>query len=203
MPRLPDLGNTLLLLGLVAVGLSGVLPIWNGERVARVESRAVEVAEELHALCPAPQDFAALDAAEWHSLAEQLRARCTGRGQPDSDLPELLDSAEGPRTFGNRHYLFRILPRPRPLSHLQAEDANPAPLDVYAWPRTLLPPGRSVFCVTQEGLRNFTRNLVSNYAGLDHGPPAGAAEPRTDTEDPTHSIDNSYRSVTGERWIRF
>lgn len=187
-----NLGNVLVLLGIAGLVTTFFVPSWSASRVARVEQRAQETAEVLHEI--AASIGTADPTAELPAIADRLRARCSEIGQPDSDLPELEPDAGPTATFGNRHYLFRIVRRPPPPG-AEPEAAEEQPLEVYAWPRTTLPPGKTVFYFPVEGRAAFTRNLSAGYAGLSRAPPPGAGVPRDEPDE------DSYRSRDDERWI--
>jgi hypothetical protein len=129
------------------------------------------------------------------ALAEPLRRRCAEIGHPESDLPEPAGVDAGYPTFGTRHYLFRVARRP-PAPDAEALPPRSRPLEVYAWPRTMLPPGRTVFFLPSDGRGAFTRNLAAAYAGFDRAPPSTAALPRETVTD-----SRAYRSADDERWI--
>ncbi|MGE0141878.1 MAG: hypothetical protein AB7I19_01450 [Planctomycetota bacterium] len=199
--RLPDLGNSIVLALSVTLGVACFLPSITGRRVARVENRALEVAIEMRRLLPKSPTLDDLNDGDLTAWTERLRANCRSADQPQSDLPQLLERVPGQSpTFANRHYLFRVALRP-------SEPAAPGQprvegqTEVYAWPKTLQPPGRSVFCITRDGVRVYTRNLIATYAGLDRAPSPGAATQRAESGSP--KADRSYRSPDGERWIRF
>ncbi len=190
-----DFGNLCVLLGLIALVMACFLPGWAAERVARVENRALVVAEEILALTRSDGSPAALTSAQLEAWTMAIRQACARRGHPDSDLPGRVDGAEsGPVTLGNRHYLFRVQQRPPPPDQLE-DVRNPLVLEVFAWPRTLQPPGRTVFCLGDDGLRVYTRNLIANFAGLGNAPGPGAAMMRSE------GGQGSYRSANDERWL--
>lgn len=201
MRALLDVGNLCVLLGIVALGVACWVPSWSAARVARVENRALEVAEELLALVRAERSVTSGDSAppeDREASLAALRAACLRRGQPNGDLPALESTdASLPATFGNRHYLFRVQPRAMPDGVAEPGDGARV-LEVFAWPRNLLPPGRSVFCLGEDGKRAYTRNLIANFAGLDHAPPPDAALPRSESVDPANG---SYRAANDERWL--
>jgi hypothetical protein len=185
-----NLGNVLVGLGLLGLGVTLSMPGWSADRVARIESRAEQACRILAALTAAQTPD---DAGDPAALLDAFRARCKEAGQPESDLPELV--SEEPLVFGSRHYLFRISLRELP-------DAPPpvgATPEVFGWPRTLLPPGRSAFCFPLDGPPVFTRNLSAGYEGLDRGPRAGAALARGATTPQTDG--EPYRATNDERWL--
>jgi len=185
-----NLGNALVGLGLIGLAVTLSMPGWSAERVARIETRAEQscrilaamVAEGEPGIASPPQEF-----------AEEFSRRCRDAGQPEGDVPELV--APEPLTFGSRHYLFRIAPRGTPTENPELEP----PLEVFGWPRTLLPPGRTTFCFPLDGKPVFTRNLSAGFEGLDRGPRPGDAlargeeNPRTDGQ--------PYRAANDERWL--
>ena len=198
MRSILDVGNLSVLLGLVTLGISCCVPSWSAARVARVENRALEVAEEVLALVRRDGIDPLHDPARRDAWLATLRAGCEHRDQPLGDLPDFERGApEANPTLGNRHYLFRVLARPTANDSAAPNDGAQV-LEVFAWPRNLLPPGRSVFCLGEDGHRAFTRNLIASFAGLDAPPPPGAALPRTDEVDPETG---SYRSADDERWL--
>ncbi|MDA0373537.1 MAG: hypothetical protein O2865_07105 [Planctomycetota bacterium] len=185
-----NLGNALVGLGLVGLGVTLSMPGWSADRVARVESRAEQacrvlatmVADSQRTLPIAPPAF-----------TDEFQAQCRAAGQPESDLPELI--AEDPLTFGSRHYLFRVVARELPT---RAEGES-APLEVFAWPRTVLPPGRTTFCFPLDGDPVFTRNLAAGYEGLERGPRPGAALARGEEQPRRDGV--PYRASNDERWL--
>lgn len=201
MRKLLDVGNALVLLGLVALVVSSFMPMLSGQRVARVENRALEVAQSMLLTLPDGEQLGTWGESDWAKWIEVLRAECASRGQPASDLPAPMGTSSEVPTLGNRHYLFRILRRPPPATELEPVEPLPSVFEVFAWPRSLSPPGRSVFCLARDQSPVYTRNLIATYNGLDAAPSPGAAVPRPDSENP--EVDSSYRSVDGERWIRF
>ncbi len=204
--RLPNVANTLVVVGLATLGATFLLPSWTAQRVARVEDRAFQVTETLLdvAVLHVPLDLSDPDAVA-QSLAAELRRRCAALGQPDGDLPEPILGQPLP-TFGNKHYLFRIARQPEPVR--RPDDWDPLrrrPLEVYGWPRTLLPPGRTVFMAPELGAIAYTRNLGAEYAGLGENPPrGGSGVPRGDSTEAESR--GAYRaavpgSAKDERWI--
>jgi hypothetical protein len=200
--RAPNLANTLFIVGLLLLVLTFLVPSWAARRVARVETRAVVVAR---ALLEAALVRHEVDLDDDERLADELtdplRAACRALRQLDSDLPTRVRHAgldlPGP-VFGNRHYLFLLTREPPPTRPPPGYDPEARrPLEVYAWPRTLLPPGRSTFFVPEVGRAAFTRNLSIGYKGLDKFPPAGVGRPR----DPVRPGARSYRARDDERWI--
>ncbi|MGA0059857.1 MAG: hypothetical protein ACO3RU_09750 [Planctomycetota bacterium] len=185
-----NLGNALVGLGLLGLGATLSMPGWSADRVARAESRAEQTCRILAALAARPGTTDEQDAG---AFAEEAKTRCRAAGQPDSDLPELVSAA--PLTLGSRHYLFRIAPRTPPTELAGVE----APLEVFGWPRTLLPPGRTSFCFPLDGDPVFTRNLSAGYEGLDRGPRPGAALARGATGPQTDG--RPYRAANDERWL--
>lgn len=185
-----NLGNALVGLGLIGLGVTLSMPGWSADRVARVESRAEEACRILATLVAESQGTSQLAQA---ALSDEFRNRCRAVGQPDSDLPELV--AEDPVTFGSRHYLFRVVARDLPT---KAEEGE-APLEVFAWPRTLLPPGRTAFCFPLDGDAVFTRNLAAGYEGLERAPRAGAALARGENAPRRDGV--PYRASNDERWL--
>jgi hypothetical protein len=197
MKRPFNLANLLVVLGLGVLVASFFVPSWTARRVARVEDRARDVAQALleTARRLAPMDLA--DPEQRQRLTESLREACRERGQPASDLPESIPDQAAP-TFGNRHYLFRLLrePAPQPAPPDFDPDAR-RPFEVYAWPRTLAPPGRSTFFLPERGRPAYTRNMTVGYRDLDRAPNPGDGQPR----EATHEHQLSYRSRSDERWL--
>ncbi len=198
--RAPNLANVLIVVGLVGLAATFFEPHLSARRVARVESRALEVAQALSSVAVEFQPLDLTSPADRALLLESLRSRCSSLGQPTSDLPELVGDDRWP-TFGNKHYLFRVVRAPVPAT--RPDDWNPdtpQPLEVYAWPRSLLPPGRSAFYFPESGPPAYTRNLAADYNGIDHAPPPGAGQPATGEEPAPDG--GSYRSRDqDERWL--
>lgn len=185
-----NLGNALVGIGLIGLAVTLSMPGWSAERVARIETRAEQSCRVLAAMLAEGGATLATDAQE---LADEFSRRCRAAGQPESDLPELV-SAE-PLTFGSRHYLFRAAPRIAPTDVPETE----APVEVFGWPRTLLPPGRTTFCFPLDGQPVFTRNLSAGFEGLERGPRPGAALARG--EDAPRTDGQPYRAANDERWL--
>ena len=195
----PNPANLLAIAGLVGLGAMFYLPFGTGQRVARVEQRAAEVTFELlrTGLELAPIDLES--AADRERVLERLRERCHTRGHPDTDLPETIDGAPG-MVFGNRHYLFQLVRTPPP-TRLPAnwDPAARRPLEAHGWPRRLLPPGRTMFYVPEEGRAAYTRNLGDGHAGLEDPPPPGVATPRQSLAE--LADEPAYRARSDERWL--
>ena len=188
-------------MGLLVLLASFWLPTWSGRRAARVEDRAFVVTVELlrAALGHEPVDLR--DRAQLQPVLDDLRRRCQELGQPVTDLPDWADDLDSDLPIiGNRHYLYRLARRPEPLRKPPNWDPRARrPLEAYGWPRTLLPPGTSVFFAPETGRVASTRNLGARYNGTVNIPPAGCGRRRSERE----SNDDSpgYRSVTDERWL--
>lgn len=197
--RPPNLTNLLVGVGLLALLATFWLPTWSGRRAARVEDRALEVTIELlrTAIAAAPIDVD--DRTAVAALERDLQRRCRERGHPLSDLPR-LEPGDGPPLFGNRHYLFRIVRCPPPvLRPADWDSAARLPLESYGWPRTLLPPGRSVFLAPEWGRVAYTRNLGVGYAGRERMPEGGSGVPRQGIAELGGASD--YRARSDERWL--
>ena len=197
--RPPNLANLLVFAGLIGLGVTFFEPHLSARRVARVESRALEVAQALSAAVVEFEPLDLVSPADRDVLLQSLRARCSSLGHPASDLPESIPDASWP-TFGNRHYLFRVVRAPVPVPRPRDWDPEARrPLEVYAWPRSLLPPGRSAFYFPAAGRPAYSRNLAAEYRGVDRAPPPGAGQPAS-AED-LRSDQLSYRSRDDERWL--
>ena len=199
--RAPNLANILFVVGLLVLVLTFLVPSWSARRVARVETRALVVARALLEAALVRHEVDLADQSLADQLAGPLRAACLALEQPDSDLPAPVPHAgtdlPGP-LFGNRHYLFLLTREPQPSRPPAGFDPKARrPLEVYAWPRTLLPPGRSTFFVPEVGRAAFTRNLSISYKGLDKIPAPGIGRPR----EPARQNARSYRARDDERWI--
>ena len=189
-----NLANALVVLGLIALGVSAYLPIASAERVARVESRARVVCDAL--LVAALEEPPILPGDDLATLTERVRATCSELGIPESDLPTLDESGPFP-VYRTKHYVFRVVDAPR--DPVRAGHAARRPIEVYGWPDTLLPPGRSAFFVPEAGWSAYSRNLSAKYKGFDPAPLGGVGAPRSRTGSNAPASD--YRARNNERWL--
>ncbi|MEO0480693.1 MAG: hypothetical protein AAF196_14535 [Planctomycetota bacterium] len=195
--RLPNLVDVLLLLGIVALGVALAWPWVQGHRGARIEDRASDIAHVLlqEAFQRTPIDLSDRDL--HRELEEALRAGCASLGHPQSKLPTRIEGAEEP-TFETEHYLYRLTRLPEDFQAAPIQDDLPSrqPLEVYAWPKSLFPPGRTIFFYPEDDAPAFTRNLARRRYGLDRLPLPGSGR----QINPPDSR-GGYRSQDDERWI--
>jgi hypothetical protein len=188
-------GNVLFVAGLALLGFMLAVPAATARRVARIEMRAEETARLLlaAALQLEPLDLTAPESAP--KLAAGLRAACAAAGQPDSALPDLAAApGRGRVLFETKHYLFLLGRVPN-----EAPVAEPAPLEVIAWPLDELSSGHAAFTFPADGAPAYSRNLVANYAGLRNAPEPGRTRPRAPPA--PHRGQMTYRGFDDERWI--
>lgn len=193
-----NLGNLLVGIGLIGLGGTFFLPTWSADRVVRVEGRAEALARALLAGAAGMEPLDLADPQQIAKLAADLALRYQSFGFPESDLPELVAGPPPTATFQSRHYLLRVVRQPAEAGVDPLADTV-RPLAVYAWPRSVLPPGRTVFFMPADGIAAYSRNLAADYAGLDHAPPPGAALP-ADPAEAQHQA--TYRSRDNEHWIK-
>ncbi len=184
--RTLNLGNTLLLLGCVVLGVTLWVPYATAARVARIERRAEAAAR---AVCGAATELAPFDLAT-PDLAASLLERTEGH---DLEVDEEASIAGQRLVFGAKHYRIALLPSPED----EAAPDEPPAFEVYAWPRSYLDAGRSVFFFPSRGLPAFSRNLQAGYAGLDPVPAAGCGHPLDHKPAPGQW----YRGTDDERWL--
>lgn len=202
-PRLPNVTNALVWTGVGLLVISLVVPGETAARAAKVETRAEEAARALleTAIASEPLDLSSPDAAPL--LVEAFRATIERNyGHPDSYRP---DPRERPAALANvecavfesKHYCLMLTRRPT-----AAEATDRRPFEVYAWPRTLRPPGHTAFYVPEVGAPAFTRNKMHQYVGWEEDrrgkrllPRPGAGRPRQEARD------GAYRGNDDERWL--
>ena len=114
--RLPNMTNLLVLVGIVVLIASFLAPYWTATRVARAESRALQIASALLELADDKQpdlaDETALD-----ELAQALREWMQDKGMPDAWLPQRIEVRAGldeaPRMIVRvKHYMVQVARTP-------------------------------------------------------------------------------------------
>ena len=193
-------GNLLVLFAVGVLAISFWVPYGSGERTARVEQRAGEIAEMLLEVA---SDLQTVDLRDQHqrSLIEARTLMALyARGIPtdnftDPDFPEQQLGWEA-FLFRGKHYCYQVTATPSE----QLEGAVVAPIEVYAWPNTTLGPAHTVFFYSETTQPVFSRNLDAGYSGPGHAPRPGQGQPRTGV--PRESQD-WYRGHNDERWIAF
>ena len=111
IPRALNLGNALVLLGVVALGLSFWMPYATGGAVARVEKRAEKLAR---ALCDAAKTTPSLDLSDPESGARIQAAMATRRLERRAAPGALPGKA---LLFQGKHYLYMLTRTPRQQGH--------------------------------------------------------------------------------------
>ena len=194
--RAPNLVDILLVLGLVGLIAAVALPGFQGRRAARIEERADEAARALLQIAYERTPLDLEDAALHTELEEALQQVCKELGHPPAKVPTLVDDQDEP-TFETEHYFYRVTRQPEaPGALAQGDIPTRRPLEVYAWPRTLYPPGRTIFFYPEVGPPAFTRNLFGRLQGLDRAPEPGSGERKND-----YDRRGGYRSSNDERWL--
>ncbi len=195
-----NLGNVLVVLVLVALGVSFWVPYGTAARTARVEGRAGEIAalllEESSAMQPLDLD----DQHQRSVLQSRTLRACRALGIRGSSFVDPQVPQEGlgwpAFLFLGRHYAYQVTLTPQD----QLQGAELAQVEVYAWPRTPISPAHTVFFFSETSEPAFTRNLAAGYAGPDRAPIPGRGRRRSD--DPDDRPD-WYRGYDRERWLRF
>ena len=200
---MPNVANTLMLVGFAVLGVMLFFPSYLAERVARIESRAVDTARILHDLALEESPIDLHDQDRMQSFGTEFRRRCEEFGLPTSYLPEPSEVAlswlDEAFCFETRRYMYMVTRQPPPARELPGYDPQARrPLEIYAWPRTLRPPGRSAFFLPESGPTAFSRNLSADYEGWENPPRPGRGQPR---EDPGETRRWHYRGLDDERWI--
>lgn len=194
--RAPNLVDILLVLGLVGLIAAVALPGFQGRRAARIEDRADAAARVLLKLAYARTPLDLEDESLHAELEDALQAACRELGHPPAKVPTLVADQDEP-TFETEHYFYRVTRRPEePGAVVQGDIPTRQPIEVYAWPRTLYPPGRTIFFYPEVGPPAFTRNLFGRRQGLDRAPIPGSGERRNN-----YDRRGGYRSADDERWL--
>ena len=221
IPRALNLGNALVLLGVVALGLSFWIPYATGGAVARVEKRAEKLAR---ALCDTAKATPSLDLADPESSARILATLSVKRLEPRAAPGALPGKA---LLFQGKHYLYMLTRTPREQGHSRNRSmpgsapaqqptaarawrwwwrfadttpVAPPPFEVYAWPIALLGRGRTVFFTPSDGKAAFCRNLEAFYHGLHDHPHPGAGRQQRQGRS-RHGMLKWYRGRDDQRWI--
>lgn len=211
--------------GCVLLGVVLGSPAFTARRAARVESRAEDAARALFELAveAAPEALSAEPTRT--DIATTFVAACRELGHPTKYLPKLrpmpaplvADSTDG-LAFASRHYCFLLTrgARRQPVDQDSGATSRPGaasspssaasefgPLQVYAWPVTLSPPGHSAFYFGEDDAPAFSRNLMHQYVGWDEDRDAGRRIPRPDSGTPRRDYGtlNHYRGRDDERWL--
>jgi len=206
-----NLGNLLILAGLVGLGVSLALPYLTSQRVARVERRAFKIAQLLMAIAQEHiSDLEFEDPQGQKAIEAELRRKIQADGSiPESSIPSGFtpDGLSG-YYFRERHYLYLLTRTPADRKSLGFENLQNQSLEVYAWPHSNLSGGREVFFLpgdsgavikghTVQAVRS--RNLLRHYLGTSPMPIPGAGRPREEIQPGA----KWYRGQDDERWIAF
>jgi hypothetical protein len=223
MPRAYNLGNALVIAGVLALGATFWLPHATAARMLRVEQRAETCARRL---CELAKDIPDLD---FHAPAahENILQRLEGdRLEPQPAPAELSGKA---LVFRSKHYYYMLTRTPpergdgdrrdnagspsaaAPQQHPAPESAwrwpwrfaDPSrllPFEVYAWPASLVGPGVAVFFHPSDGPPAFCRNLDHTYHGLDKHPLPGQARQQFDGRERSGLL-KWYRGFDNARWL--
>ncbi len=190
--------NYYLLAGLLLLCVSMYVPVFTGERTARLEDRAAQIASLLlQATRDLPEGIGADDVAHVLSRFYALASRDDAFL---SDLTEVEPCLEGTLlTLRSKHYLFHLAESPPEVPSTQ-RDSLPA-YEVVAWPLSAIGPAHSVFFLPDDALHAYTRNLSRGYHGLDERrPPPGYCHRRSGA---IFDSLRTYRSRDDERWIAY
>ncbi len=222
MPRAYNLGNALVIAGVLALGATFWLPHATAARMFRVEQRAQICARRL---CELAMDTPDLD---FHApgAQESILRRLEGdRLEPQAAPAELSGKA---LLFRSKHYYYMLtrtppergdgnqrdagspttaLPQQHPLPEGAwrwpwrfADAAKLLPFEVYAWPATLVGPGIAVFFHPSDTPPAFCRNLEHTYHGLDNHPLPGQARKQFDGQNRAGTL-QWYRGFDHARWL--
>ena len=195
-----NLGNLLVLLSVVGLGVSFWVPYGTAERTARVEGRAGDIAKVILATASAMQPIDLQDPFTRAVLQARVVKACDAWGLPASNFlqgDQPIEPFDWPSlVFRGRHYCFQVTVTPADRS---AGAAVP-PVEVYAWPNNPVGPGHTVFFFPETGEPAFSRNLVANYAAFTRAPRPGAGRHRPLNRE---SRPEAYRGYDEERWLRY
>ncbi|MCA8964468.1 MAG: hypothetical protein H6838_17130 [Planctomycetes bacterium] len=190
--------NYYLLAGLILLGVSMYVPVFTGERTARLEDRAAKIAALLlEATLERPEGIGADDLenvlGRFYALAVRDEAFL-------GDLTIVEPPLEGTLlTLRSKHYAFHLAVSPPEVPSTR-RDTLPA-YEVVAWPLSAIGPAHSVFFVPDDAARAYTRNLSRGYYGLaERRPLPGHCHRRTGA---LFDDQHTYRSRDDERWITY
>ncbi|MEM7199303.1 MAG: hypothetical protein AAF628_03495 [Planctomycetota bacterium] len=188
-----NLGNLIVVLGVVGLVVTLWVPYITAGRVARIERNAEDHARALLA--------ATLDAAEgaWDPQATGAVGDLASRVPQVAAVPPDAGRTGLPAGlyFESKHYLYSVFTR-GPDDQIGDDTAAPPAFEVFAWPRSYLGPGRSAFYFPAGGRPAYTRNLKSAYQGFGAPPQPGEGRPR---EDGLSEPDYGYHDRLDERWL--
>lgn len=194
-----NLGNLLVVLGLLGLGGTLWVPYASASRSSRVEARGEVLAALLLKEASAMQPLDLDDP----FLQRVLLARVL-RGAPPLELfandlePFTAPEGDPGLWFTTKHYLFRVAATPVDSQRPAPADGLPPALEVLAWPREVPSPAHSAFFCTEIGDPVFTRNLQAGYHGPENCPRPGAGHRRPD---PLFERQGYYRGLDDERWL--
>jgi hypothetical protein len=197
-----NLGNFLVVVGVLALGLSLAWPYVAARRVARVESWAADIIASL-------LDAAGEDATRFTTPAAARELLASLPNRRIAERLRVLDDDEVPH-LGSGVYLegkhfYYLLTVAEPPDPATVDDESPPPpprfLEIYAWPGSRFGPSRSAFYGDSSGQRAYTHNLHTRYHGLDRIPRAGVARRATGADAPPIEEIESYRGEDEEQWV--
>lgn len=217
MPPALNLGNALVIAGVLVLGASFWLPHATAARMHRVEAQA-----ESHArrLCEIARALPDLDLGSPDTQQLVLDRLAGDRLDPVPVPGELTGKAV---FFKSKHYYFMLTRTPpagdaadTPMTvvpHLQparesewrwpwrfADSSKLLPFEVYAWPAALIGPGVAVFFHPSDGLPAFCRNLDHTYHGLQQHPLPGNARKQFEGRNRPGML-KWYRGFDDARWL--
>ncbi|MHC4513753.1 MAG: hypothetical protein ACYS5W_08640 [Planctomycetota bacterium] len=217
LPRTWNIGNVLVVVGVVALGLSFWLPRATAARMHRVEEQA-----ELYArrLCEEAQAMPRLDF-ENPQAQGKLLERIGGDRLKLEDTPGQLSGKAF--LFSSKHYYFMVTRTPQDQHGAEtppavvpdlepapgigwrwpwrfAETEKPLPFEVYAWPATLIGPGVAVFFHPSDAEPAFCRNLDHTYHGLRRHPLPGKGRKQFEGRIRRGML-KWYRGFDDARWL--
>lgn len=189
--------NYYLAVGLGLLVVSAFVPLWTGQRAARVEDRAAAVAASL---AEAVAEFGLpLDPTDRPVLLARFFALAARDGAFVADLEEVDSLPDTLLTLVGKHYVYHVAVSPPEVPSTR-DDVAPS-YEVAAWPIDNLGPGHAVFFLPDDAPRAYTRNLAAGYAGLgDERVLPGRSHAR---QTGGRSRDRSYRSRDDERWLQY
>ncbi|MFM1872108.1 MAG: hypothetical protein RL398_1530 [Planctomycetota bacterium] len=189
--------NYYLAVGLGLLVVSAFVPLWTGQRAARVEDRAAAVAA---ALAEAVGEFALPPTADdVPLLMGRFFAVAARDGAFVADLAMVAPLPETLLTLVGKHYVYHVAISPPEVPSTRA-DLVPG-YEVAAWPIDTLGPGHAVFFLPDDAPRAYTRNLAAGYSGLGEARVVpGRSHAR---QSGGRGTAGSYRSRDDERWLEY
>lgn len=219
IPRALNLGNVLVVVGVLLIGTSFWLPHATAARMSRIEQQA-----ELYArrLCDVAEEKPGFDLQAPDAQDDILQRLEGNRLEPHATPARLAGKA---LFFKSKHYYYMLTRTPLDRND-DNSDTGPAmapqqqpvpgsawrwpwrfssssgrmPFEVYAWPATLIGPGVTVFFHPSDAPPAFCRNLDRTYHGLEKHPMPGKARKQFDGRDRPGML-KWYRGFDDARWL--